>query len=74
MPDVDRHHVRRAAPQQDVGEAAGGRAGVKAAFAADGDGGKGVQRAGQFVPGPADVAVLVGVVRHGQLAVVGHLQ
>ena len=59
VPDVDSHHVRRAAPQQHISEAAGGGSGVQAPFARDGDGGKSVQRAGEFVAGPADVAVLL---------------
>ena len=60
VPDVDGHHVGRAAAQQDLGESAGGGPGVQAPLALDRDGGKGVQRAGQLVSGAADVVVLVG--------------
>ncbi len=58
MPDVDGHHVSCAAPQQHLGEAAGGGAGVEAAFAGDLDGGKGVQRARELVGRPTDVVIL----------------
>ena len=58
MPDVDSHHVFRAAPEQDLREAAGGGAGVQAALSLRDDLRESVQRPGQFVAGPADVGVL----------------
>ncbi len=60
MPDVDGHDVVRAAAQQHVGESAGGGTGVEAPLAGDLDGGKGVQRSGELVPGAADVVVFAG--------------
>ena len=73
MPDVYGHHVGRAAPKQHVREPAGRGTGVEASFAGDVDGGKGVQRAGQLVPGTADVVVLGGG-RDVQRGVVRDLQ
>ena len=73
VPDVDGHHVGSTAPKQHIREPAGGGAGVEAPFACDVDGGKGIQRAGQLVPGAADVAVL-GRGRDVQRGVVRDLQ
>jgi hypothetical protein len=52
--DVHRHDLARPGPQEHVGEAAGGRTGVEAALAADGEAvlGKRLQRPGELVARP----------------------
>ena len=73
VPNVHGHHVGGSAPKQHIREPAGRGTGVEAPFARDVDGGKGIQRAGQLVPGAADVAVLGGG-RDVQRGVVRDLQ